>query len=423
MGYKLNIRYDLSLLFALGYALFFFACSQNEKPVVRPGLDVLIEEKIGILDGKRIGIISNPTGVNRHGKHIFDLLVGRPEFEVIALFGPEHGVRGDRNELIPRGEDEKSGLPVYSLYGGTRKPTPEMLQGIDLLLFDIQDIGARFYTYKSTMAYAMEAAAENGIPFVVLDRLNPINGIGVEGPVLETHLKSFVGVAPISVRYGMTMGELAKMFNEEGWLEGEVRCDLTVIRMDGWRRSQWFDETGLPWVVPSPNMPDLNTAVLYPGLCFLEATNVSEGRGTDEPFKQIGAPWINGPELVKALENQHIPGVCFSPVMFIPKDMVGRAMNPKYEGELCRGIKIEVTDRNNFASVSFGIRLLCTIRDLYRDHFDWRAENFRRMELLTGTEWIPQAIAEGETAESIVTGWQEGLEEFLSIRRRYLMYE
>ena len=390
---------------------------------MRTGLDVLIEERLDILASKKIGIITNHTGLDRQRNHIVDLLTIRPGFQVASLFSPEHGIRGDQDGTVANGTDTKTGIPLYSLYGNTQKPTSDMLRDIDGLIFDIQDIGARFYTYISTMAHAMEAAAEHGIPFIVLDRPNPITGSTVEGPVLDLALKSFVGIAPMPVRHGMTVGELALMFTGEGWLEGGVRCHLTVIPMKGWQRRLWYDETGLPWTKTSPNMPDLESATLYPGLCFLEATNVSEGRGTEVPFRQVGAPWIEASRLMEALNSQTFPGVRFSPVSFTPVDMKGWTMDPKYEGEECHGIRIHVTDRDRFRAVPFGIRLLCTIRDTHTDRFGWKAESRRTMELLSGTRWIPRAIEDGEQAEAIVSRWQDDLERFLMIRRKYLLYD
>jgi len=390
---------------------------------VHTGLDVLIEERLDILTGKKIGIITNHTGLDRHKNHIVDLLTNRPEFQVASLFSPEHGIRGDQHGTVANGTDTKTGLPLYSLYGSTQKPTDDMLQDIDGLIFDIQDIGARFYTYISTMAHAMEAAAEHGIPFIVLDRPNPITGSTVEGPVLDLALKSFVGIAPMPVRHGMTVGELARMFNGEGWLECSVRCDLTVIPMKGWRRCLWYDETGLLWTKTSPNMPDIESATLYPGLCFLEATNVSEGRGTEVPFRQVGAPWMNASRLMKALKSQTFPGVRFSPVSFTPVDMKGWTKDPMYEGEECHGIRIHVTNRDQLRAVALGIRLLCTIRDTHPDRFGWITGSRRTMELLSGTRWIAQAIEDGEPAEAIVSRWQDELERFRMIRRNYLLYD
>jgi len=397
--------------------------SQESQISVKTGLDVLLDEKADILKGKCIGIITNHTAVDRQGNLLVDILCRRSEIHIAALFSPEHGIRGDQDDSISDGKDERTGIPVYSLYGKTKKPTPEMLEGMDLLIFDIQDIGARFYTYIGTMAFAMEVAAEKSIPFVVLDRPNPITGTGVEGPVLDFTLRSFIGVAPIAVRHGMTVGELANLFNSEGWLKDSRPCDLTVIPMTGWRRSLWFDETGLPWVQTSPNMPDLETAILYPGLCFLEATTISEGRGTLEPFKMIGAPWIDSEELASVLERKAIPGVRFEPVSFVPKEIIGRAKNPKYEGETCQGVRIQITDRERLKSVTLGIQLLCTVRDLYPERFAWRGGSVRTMELLSGQQWIPKAVEEGESAEVIVSRWQEGLDAFLKIRQKYLLYK
>jgi uncharacterized protein YbbC (DUF1343 family) len=271
---------------------------------VETGLDRAGEYR-QVFRGKRLGIITNHTAYDSQGRFVVDVLRGMAGVTVSALFSPEHGLWGKEQagENIKGQTDPVYHLPVYSLYGQTRKPTSEMLRGIDVLVFDIQDIGARFYTYISTMSLAMEAAAENGKRFVVLDRPNLINGSCVEGNVLDAAMASFVGMHPVPVRHGMTAGELATMFNERGWLAGRVRADLVVIPMEGWRRAMWYDRTGLRFIKPSPNMPDLETAAVYPGLCLLEGTNVSEGRGTDRPFRQFGAPWIDSQDLTRRIKS------------------------------------------------------------------------------------------------------------------------
>src|SRR4030042_2415857 len=371
---------------------------------VRTGLDVLGEDGYNLLSGKRIGLITNHTAVNREGIHIVDLFaIG--DLQLAAIYSPEHGFRGNRDEII---ESEECGrdIPVYSLYGEKKKPDRAMLRGIDVLVFDIQDIGARFYTYLSTMVLAMEAAAEQGIPFLVLDRPNPITGLCVQGPVLDLSCRSFVGIGPVPVRHGMSIGELARRCNGEGWLADGVQCELMVIGMQGWKRGYWFDETGLPWVATSPNMPDLETAVVYPGLCLLEAAPVSEGRGTEHPFLWFGAPWIDAGRVAAALSHPFSEGIFFRPVSFTPVDIPGKVMNPKFRGEPCRGLEIHVNNRDVFESVSFGILLLCTLRDLYPEDFRMEAGNRDHLNGLAGDSRITDALVSGIPAECIVSDWQ-----------------
>lgn len=404
--------------------LIFAACSRSEsipKEPVKTGIDGLMEKKMALLQGQRVGVITNQTGVNSHGEHIADLLHQSRGVELKALFGPEHGIRGqvEGGEKIQTEVDAKTGVPIYSLYGKTRKPTPDMLKGLDWLIFDIQDVGARFYTYISTMSLAMEAAAEQGVKFMVLDRPNPITGTLVEGPVLDPQFRSFVGIHPIPLRHGMTVGELAHLFNEEGLLANGIKADLTVIKMENWRRNMWYEETGLPWIKPSPNMPTPHTALLYPGMALLEATNVSEGRGTSKPFENIGAPWIDADQLLKRLQSYALPGISIQPTTFIPKDIPGVAMNPKYERQTCYGLLLKVTNPHVFKSVAFGIHLLCTLQQLYPDQFTMSEKGMTRM---TGQAWIRQAILNGRTPESIIARWSSQLQKFLKIRKKYLLY-
>ncbi|MDW7681663.1 MAG: DUF1343 domain-containing protein, partial [bacterium] len=274
------------------------------------GIDILLDEHLDLIQGKRVGIITNQTGVNSDGKHIIDLVFEAPEVELTALYGPEHGLRGDVEGglTISHLVDPKTGVPIYSIYGKTKKPTPEMLQNVDVLIFDIQDVGARFYTYISTMSLCMEAAAENQISFIVLDRPNPITGTIVEGPVLAPEYQSFVGIHPIALRHGMTVGELALMFNEQSWLANGIQVELQIVKMKNWRRDSWYGELGLEWIKPSPNMPSATTALLYPGMGLLESCNVSEGRGTAAPFIQIGAPWLDHVRLKQLLDNAGVAG-------------------------------------------------------------------------------------------------------------------
>jgi len=401
--------------------LIFIGVDWEQQNGVKVGLDVLVEKRMDLLRGKRIGIITNQTGISSDGRHIVDVLSKLSDIKIVALFAPEHGIRGE----IPAGEavatytDSATGLPVFSLYGRTKRPTPEMLKGIDLLIFDIQDIGTRFYTYVSTMSLAMEAAADAGIEFIVLDRPNPITGSRVEGPVLEKRFSSFIGLHPIPIRHGMTVGELALLINGEGYLSEGRRVRLKVVPMENWRRSTWFDETGLPWIKPSPNIFSLESALLFPATGLLEGTNVSEGRGTYKTFQYVGAPWIDGEELTKELRKGHLRGVTFRPVTFIPEDIPGIAMNPKYEGQVCKGVFIQVTDREVFQPLALGIHLLCAIKKLYPSEFAWRGNYFDK---LMGTDKVRLAIDRGENPRDILLSWRKELNAFKKIRRKYLLY-
>ncbi|QTN00514.1 DUF1343 domain-containing protein [Sediminibacillus dalangtanensis] len=380
------------------------------------GVEQLLNEQKELIEGQKVGLITNPTGVDQDLNSIVDLLHNDPDVELTALYGPEHGVRGSAQagDYVEYYIDEQTGLPVYSLYGETRKPTPEMLEDIDVLLFDIQDVGTRFYTYIYTMAYAMEAAAENDLPFIVLDRPNPISGEKVEGPVLDPDYASFVGNYPIPLRHGMTVGELAKFFNEEY----DIGADLTVVEMNGWDREAYYDETPLEFVLPSPNMPTLDTALVYPGAALIEGTNVSEGRGTTKPFQLIGAPFINSTELAGALNDLKLPGVTFRAASFTPSFS-------KHSGELSNGVEIHVTDRDSFMPVETGLHLVKTIHDMYPDDFAFRAENSSGISFfdnLIGNGWIREAIENGQSVDEMKAEWQDDLEAFKEVREQYMIY-
>jgi uncharacterized protein YbbC (DUF1343 family) len=333
---------------------------------------------------------------------------------VTALFGPEHGIHGaeEDGKRIKNGTEPAYDLPIYSLYGKTLKPTPEMLRDVDILVFDIQDIGARFYTYIYTMSLSMEAAAECGKRFVVLDRPNPINGIQVEGNILKPKFASFVGLYPIAVRHGMTVGELATMFNEQGWLADGAKADLVVVPMKSWHRSDWYDQTGLRFIKPSPNMPNIETATIYPGLCLLEGTNVSEGRGTSMPFRQFGAPWINSQDLACRLNKLNLPGLRFEPASFSP-------IQSKYRGQKCHGVRIVVTNRDLLQTFWSGILLVNEIHRTYPDTFKWKERHFDR---LCGTSAIREAITAQLSLKKLRDSWQTDLNSFLRIRDKYLIY-
>lgn len=380
---------------------------------VKTGLDNISSYK-HLFHGKRVGIITNHTAYNSSGQYIVDVFRNMGNVTITALFSPEHGIYGieEAGRKIESGTETTYQLPIYSLYGKARKPTREMLGNIDILVFDIQDVGARFYTYIYTMSLAMEAAAECGKRFVVLDRPNPINGIQVEGNILERQYASFVGLYPIPVRHGMTAGELARMFNEQGWLKNGVKADLVVITMKNWRRSMWYNQTGLSFIKPSPNMVSLETATVYPGLCLLEGTNVSEGRGTPLPFTQFGAPWIDSRSLAVELNKLDLPGIRFRPVSFTP-------VISKYKEQQCKGIKIIITDRDLLEPYFSGVLVVNKIYHMYPDKFQWKTRHFDR---LCGTSAIREAITNRSPLEKLREIWQADLKSFLKIRDKYLMY-
>ncbi len=394
-----------------------------QEPVqVQVGLEVLFEKYVEELQGKTIGIVINHTAVARDSTHLVDRLLAYDDITLKAIFGPEHGYRGDAadGQQIQDGVDPVSGAKVYSLYGSNRKPSDEMMEGLDVLIYDIQDVGVRFYTYISTMGYAMQAAAEHGIPFWVLDRPDPITGTRVSGPPLVEGYESFVGLYPIPVRYGMTPGELAKMIVGQSWMAFPDDFTPQVVQMNGWQRECWHDETTAPWMAPSPNMPDLKTATVYPGLCFVEGTNISEGRGTETPFLRIGAPYIGERELARALNNAGIPGVVFEPVKFTPRDIPGKSVNSKYRGEECGGVDILVTNRNAFSAVGTGMEIIYIVRDLYPEEFQWRRSSIDR---LYGSDNLRRDFEAGKTPPEIVGSWEPALEKFMAARERYLLYK
>jgi uncharacterized protein YbbC (DUF1343 family) len=389
---------------------------KGKKKKFELGVEVLLDDKKDLIEGKRVGLITNPTGIDQNLNSIVDILHNDPDVELTALYGPEHGVRGSAQagEYVEYYIDEKTGLPVYSLYGKTKKPTPEMLENIDVLLFDIQDVGTRFYTYIYTMAYAMEAAKENNIPLIVLDRPNPQGGTKVEGPVLDMKYSSFVGNYSIPLRHGMTVGELAELFNEEF----EIGAELTVVKMNGWKREMYYDDTSLPFVMPSPNMPTLETALVYPGAALIEGTNVSEGRGTTKPFELIGAPFINADDLAGHLNSLNLPGVTFRAASFTPSFS-------KHAGKLSHGIQIHVTHRDAFKPVETGLHIVKAIHDMYPEDFEFRAENSAGISFfdnLMGNGWVREDIEEGKPVEEISSKWQKELKQFNKTREEYLLY-
>jgi uncharacterized protein YbbC (DUF1343 family)/CubicO group peptidase (beta-lactamase class C family) len=371
------------------------------------GIDVLERDKFALLKGKRVGLITNQTGRDRLGRSTIDLLFEAPEVRLVALFSPEHGIRGllDQEKIVSS-TDEKTKLPIHSLYGETRQPTAEMLHGIDVLVYDIQDVGVRYYTYISTLGLALEAAARQKIRFVVLDRVNPINGVDVEGPIADSDKLSFIAFHRLPVRHGMTVGELAQLFN----VERGIGADLEVVRVADWSREAWFDETGLTWINPSPNMRSLTEAILYPGIGLLETTNVSVGRGTDTPFEVVGAPWIDGVKLAASLNGKRLPGVRFIPVRFTPKSSV-------HEGKECSGVNVVITDRNAFEPVSTGVEVAAQLLALFPKEF--AAERFIR--LLVNQQTF-EGFKKGSEGRALRQAWDDDLLQFKAVRRKYLLY-
>ncbi|MFY0543772.1 exo-beta-N-acetylmuramidase NamZ family protein [Brevibacillus sp. H7] len=388
--------------------------AKEKRPAVKPGIEVLLDDP-GVVSGKKVGLITNPTGITSDLIHDVDALLEKG-IDLVAVYGPEHGIRGTEEAGSVPGsyEDPKTGLPFYNLYGKKPEEIAPLFDQVDVVLFDIQDVGSRFYTYISTMAYAMEAAALRDKPFVVLDRPNPIGGEKVEGPVLEPDYKSFVGIFPIPVRHGMTVGELAALFNEQ-FLEQEIgkKADLHVIKMKGWKRDMWFEETGLPWVLPSPNMPTVDTAAVYPGTCLFEGTNLSEGRGTTRPFELLGAPYIKGWELAERMNRLQLPGVVFREAYFSPTFS-------KYSGKNVGGVQVYVTDRNEYDPIRTALSLIAEVKALYPAEFAWRSDNW--IDKLMGTDSVRKAIDSGRQVDEIVADWQEPLDQFKKMREKYYLY-
>jgi uncharacterized protein YbbC (DUF1343 family)/CubicO group peptidase (beta-lactamase class C family) len=370
------------------------------------GIDILEQENFAPLQGKRVGLITNQTGMDREGRRTIDVLAHAPGVKLVAIFSPEHGIFGKEDTRVASSTDAATGLPIYSLYGETRRPTGQMLQDLDALVYDIQDAGVRFYTFITTMGYAMEAAAQHHLGFYVLDRPDPLSGIAIEGPMLDRDKLSFVGYFPMPVRYAMTLGELAQMFNAENG----IGTDLHVIAMKNWHRQDPFEATGLAWIPPSPNLRSLNAALLYPGIEILQAGGVSVGRGTDTPFELFGAPWIHGVELAQELNRQFVPGVHFVPTQFTPDSAL-------YKGELCEGISLVITDRASLNSMLMGLTIAAALQKLYPDHFALD----KMIELVGNSETLAK-LKSGELPTRIVWDWQLDLDAFRAMRAKYLIY-
>jgi uncharacterized protein YbbC (DUF1343 family) len=373
---------------------------------VQTGIDVLESEYFTPLQGMSVGLITNQSGRDLNGRSTIDVLDHAPGVKLVAIFTPEHGLYGTEEGKVNSGHDPKTGLPVYSLYGATRQPTAAMMQGINALVYDIQDVGVRFYTFITTMGYGLETAARYHIPIFVLDHPDPIDGLVVQGPVLDRTQLSFVGFFPMPVRNGMTMGELAEMFNQQN----HIGADLRVVKMTGWQRSDWFDETGLDWVNPSPNLRNLTEDVLYPGLGMIEEANISVGRGTDTPFEVLGAPWINAKELSDYLNGRNIQGVRFIPVDFTPA-------SAKFAGQVCHGISVVLLSRQALDSPELGVEVASALHTLYPKQFE-----IDKTLPLVGSHDVIAAIKAGTDPREIELQWEGKLDAFLQLRQKYLLY-
>jgi uncharacterized protein YbbC (DUF1343 family) len=388
---------------------------------VRPGIDGLLKDKSALLSGARVGAVVHPASVLPNLEHTADALMREKRFRLVALFGPQHGACGEKQDNMVESQfyrDPDSGLPVHSLYGETRWPTEEMLSDLDVLLFDLQDVGTRVYTFIHTLAYCLQACARDGKTMMVLDRPNPINGVRVEGSLLLPEFSSFVGLYPLPMRHAMTMGELAMLYNSEF----DIGCRLEVVPMQGWRRDLWFDQTGLPWIMPSPNLPTLDSATVYPGAVLVEGSQVSEGRGTTRPFEFVGAPYINGRALAERLNKQGLPGAQFRAVNFEPTFQ-------KHAGSICGGVQVHVLDREAFEPVLTGVAILWAIRALYPESFAWRQPPYEYeaiklpIDILWGGNSIRLQIEDGTPLDEIRNSWQSDVTRFQALRERYLLYE
>jgi uncharacterized protein YbbC (DUF1343 family) len=387
---------------------------------VKLGLERFLEREAFELKGRRIGLICNPSTVDHGFRHAADLFFAHPAIELTALFGPQHGIRGETQDNMIEWEgfrDSRTGVMAWSLYGEFRQPTAEMLAEVDLLVFDVQDVGTRVYTFIYTMALAMAAVRQAGKRMIVLDRPNPINGEAIEGDLLRPGTESFVGMYPIPMRHGMTVGELALMFNREFG----IGCDLTVVPMEGYRRENWFDQTDAPWVLPSPNMPTLETAIVYPGTVYVEGCAFSEGRGTTRPFEINGAPWIDSHQLAGRLNEAGLPGVSFRPHSFMPTFQ-------KHVGELCHGVQLHVLDRDRFRPVQSGIGLIKAIHDLYPESFAWQSPPYEYVydrlpfDVIAGGTTLREQIEAGMELDDIAASWRADEARFREQRRPYLLY-
>jgi len=420
--------FQISSIMKLSFTIFLFllstsvlSCGQSlQDEQFLFGSDVLVMENLHLLNGERVGIVSNKNTVLMNGIHLIDTLLSLG-INVTALYSLEHGFNQKFADgmLIKSPKEKIRNIPVHSLYGNTKKPTKKMLTDVDLILFDVQDVGARFYTYISSMFYILQAAAENNTKVIILDRPNPLGGKRVEGPVLIDDYKSFIGVAPIPILHGMTIGELAMFFTSENYIDLSSSPDRKIIKMKGWERNNYWEDLNITWLATSSNIPTFETALVYPGTCLIEGTNISEGRGTENPFLTIGAPFINPDELISELNIDETNGLKLSPTEFVPVEISGKAVNPKFNGEKCYGINIKTTDKTKFSAIDFGLNLIYVLHKLYPEKFEFRENHF---DLLAGTDKIRLSIKDGNSPDQIKIIWQEELNKFKKIRNKYLLY-
>ncbi|NND72277.1 MAG: DUF1343 domain-containing protein [Rhodothermales bacterium] len=418
-----RIPNHLSILLAL---LVGISCQSGDRlpdpaPVVKTGAAVLVESDFAVLEGKRVGLIANQT-TRYQDQHLVDVLRAHEGLSLTAIFGPEHGYRGDVEAGQKVDSDSLDAIPVYSLYGDTRAPTPDMLENVDVLVFDIQDIGARFYTYISVLGLAMQSAANAGIEFVVLDRPNPLGGNYIGGPLVESGNESFVGLYPIPIAHGLTVGELAQMIAGERWIEGLEDLQLTVVEIIGWQRSDGWPFDPQHWIPTSPNIPTVQTAVVYSGICLLEATALNEGRGTDEPFLIFGAPEVDAQSVVELLNDASLPGAEFSMQTYTPRSIPGVAASPKHQDVTINGVRLTLLDADIYRPVETGVHVLTAIRDASPDSYLENTINERWMVLLSGSDELRRSLLAGESAREILAGWQDQVESFQTQREPYLLY-
>lgn len=400
--------------------LFFCKISNAQNENVIPGAEIFISENIELIKGKRLGIITNHTAILRDGTHIVDKLFSMPEIKISVLFGPEHGIRGDAGagEKIDNSVDAKTGIPVFSLYGKHKRPNAEMLANVDVLLFDIQDVGARFYTYISTLYHCMESAAEFNIPIIVLDRPNPVSPLKTEGAIRKEEFKSFVGIAPMPINHGMTIGELAAYYAGELLPKENFFPQLTVIKCKNWNREKFYSGLNGVWLKPSPNIPTLNSAIIYPGMCLIEGTNLSEGRGTDSPFLIIGAPYIDGNKLTSEMKKLELSGVEFESLDFTPVGIENAAPNPKYKNVKCGGLKIIITDGYKIEPVKVALHLISIVKKMYPNDFQFKS-GFDR---LSGDKKIKEMFGNDIPVNDMIKYWKDEIITFQNIREKYLLY-
>jgi uncharacterized protein YbbC (DUF1343 family) len=387
-------------------------------PQTKTGLENLLENHLDLIRGKRLGLLANQTSVDSEGRHIVELLSEHSQI-VTVLFGPEHSFMGNMEDAMSIGDSIYRDIQLYSLYDEFLSPTPQMLRDVDVLVYDIQDVGVKFYTFISSLFLAMHAAKRDSIPIIVLDRPDPINAKIVRGAITNPAFSSFVGVLPLPIRYGMTVGEIAELINNESYGGFSLGIDLTVIPMTGYKREMWYDETGIPWVVPSPNMPTLETAEIYSGMCLMEGTNLSEGRGTASPFLTIGAPYIDSEDWLEAIPKDALTGVKAKPVVFLPESIPGVVTSPKYKGKKCNGLHFTIKDREKFEPITLAVAVLCAAQKIFPEEFKMT----KYLDKLWGNEDLRAMVSEGQDYRSILQTCEPGLAQFNKVRKRYLRYD